>query len=78
MWMRDEKCFQDAIDGMLAFLSYVMTDCYRMPQADTFSWTDPYYQAVVRADEEEFADGSKTQVIFGWEEIYIENGELTK
>jgi hypothetical protein len=32
----------------------------------------------VRADEEEFADGSKTQVIFGWEEVYIENGELVK
>jgi hypothetical protein len=32
----------------------------------------------VRADEEAFADGSKTKVIFGWEEVYIENGELTK
>jgi hypothetical protein len=30
----------------------------------------------VEADEEEFADASKTQIIFGWEEIDIEEGKL--
>jgi hypothetical protein len=30
----------------------------------------------VKADEEEFADASKTQIIFGWEEVYIEDGKI--
>ncbi|KAM0707565.1 hypothetical protein Q7P35_004210 [Cladosporium inversicolor] len=37
---------------------------------------DPYYAAVVKADEEGFADASKTKVSFGWEEVYIEDGKI--
>jgi hypothetical protein len=29
----------------------------------------------VKAEEEEFVDTSKSLVVFGWEEIYIENRE---
>jgi hypothetical protein len=32
----------------------------------------------VKADEEEFTDASKTQVIFGWEEAYIEDGKILR
>lgn len=42
------------------------------------SWIDPYYANVVKADEEEFCDISKSRVLFGWEEMYIENGEISK
>jgi hypothetical protein len=30
----------------------------------------------VKADEEEFADGSKSRVMFGWEEVYVEDEKL--
>jgi hypothetical protein len=41
-------------------------------------WTDPHYEAVVKPDEEEFIDASKTRVQFGWEEVYIEDGKVIK
>jgi hypothetical protein len=47
-----------------------------LPWLIFFCWTDPYYAAVVKADEEEFCDISKSRVLFGWEEVYIDNGEF--
>lgn len=44
--------------------------------AKSFAGLDPYYEDVVKADEEEFIDTSKSRVLFGWEEVYIDDGKL--
>lgn len=31
----------------------------------------------MKADEEEFIDTSKSRVMFGWEEVYIEEAKLS-
>lgn len=41
--------------------------------------TDPYYEEVVRPDEESFFDFSASLITVGWEETYIDDrkdGEL--
>ena len=72
--MRDEKCFQSARDGMPPPL-YIVSLCH------VYYWLtlcriDPYYETVVKRDEEEFIDTTRSRVMFGWEEVYIENGEV--
>jgi len=32
----------------------------------------------VKADEEKFIDTSKSRVMFGWEEVYIEDEKVVK
>ncbi|KAM0723793.1 hypothetical protein Q7P37_000783 [Cladosporium fusiforme] len=39
---------------------------------------DPYYDQHVKADEEAFIDVTKSQVVFGWEEVYIEEGKVNE
>ena len=47
-------------------------------QLTRFAGLDPYYANVVKADENEFIDVSKSLVLFGWEEVYIEDGILAR
>lgn len=37
---------------------------------------DPYYLDVVQKDEAKFFDMEKTVVTAGWEEVYVEDGEV--
>lgn len=37
---------------------------------------DPYYEETVKPDEDKFLDLASSKVIFGWEETYIEQGEI--
>lgn len=36
---------------------------------------DPYYGDVVAPDEEKFIDMGRSQMIVGWEEVYVEDGK---
>ena len=36
---------------------------------------DPYYAVVVKSDEEEFFDFSRSKITVGWEEVYIDAGK---
>lgn len=37
---------------------------------------DPYYEKVVKQDEESFFDADTSVMLVGWEEVYIEEGEI--
>lgn len=37
---------------------------------------DPYYKDTVAPDEEKFIDMEKSQMIVGWEEVYVEGGQI--
>lgn len=71
--MPSEKCFQDARDGETFLPRWIVVNCPRLIRSLS---TDPYYENIVKADEAEFIDVSKSLVLFGWEEVYIEEGKV--
>lgn len=36
-----------------------------------------YYKTVIQPDEEYFADMARSRILVGWEEVYIQHGEVT-
>ena len=51
-----------------------------MPSLSCFdeAQKDPYYQEVVVPDELKFADVPRTQILVGWEEVYVQDGKVVE
>ncbi len=51
-----------------------------MPSLSCFdeAQKDPYYQEVILKDEAKFADGPRTQIIVGYEEVHIQDGKIVE
>ncbi|KAJ9499903.1 hypothetical protein H2202_004893 [Exophiala xenobiotica] len=49
-----------------------------MPNMSCFdeAQKDPYYSEVVFPDELKFADPANSQIIIGWEEVYVQDGKI--
>jgi hypothetical protein len=51
-----------------------------MPSLSCFdeAQKDPYYLEVVAPDELKFADVPRTQILVGWEEVYVQDGKVVE
>ncbi|CAK4032117.1 Hypothetical predicted protein [Lecanosticta acicola] len=80
-WVRAKASQQLHTLGPFASDNLVDYDGYvelRMPELDCYERArrDPYYAQVVKPDEEAFFDFERSRITVGWEEVYIEGGEL--